>query len=192
MTLEQILAVYNGSSGEATRELYARLGAMPPRGPIAMNLMRACKASERAKVYSRRFAGAAYDKKDWSIAELCRAMVAGDDAVPCWGWGRDERAINFENVLYINVPGSGQVSFHTALRRDGPDYPGGWDGAKGTAVLRICRWVEAVLDGRDLTTEGERDGSRDDRREAAAAPRPGEEQAGEAERCPEGQKAFDL
>lgn len=189
MTLDDILAVYNGSSAEATRALYARLEAMPPRGPIAMNLMRACKASERAKVYRGRYVRAAYDKKDWSIGELCSAIARtyAEDVIQSWGWGWDAKAVNFENVLYIIIPGSGQVSFHTALRRDGPDYPGKWDGAKGTAVLRICRWVEAVLDGRDLPTEEE---SRD------AVPTRGEGDAAEGaargEAVAEKQETFDL
>ena len=195
MNLADIIKVYEGSDGDATKALYARLAVMAPRGPIAMNLLRTCKASERAKVYRDGARGRgsyramAYDKKDWAIGELCRALRDGDGVVPSWGWGFDVKAIGFEHVLYVDIPGAGQVSFHTSYRKDGPDYAGAWDGVRGVAPRRICRWTEAVLDGRDLTSEGENDGSRNDRNETGAAPRVGEEQAGAAE---PGQEAFDL
>lgn len=161
MTFDDIQKVYNGSSGAATRGLYARLEEMAPRGLVAMNLLRTCKASERAKVYrGGGFRAMAYDKKDWAIGELCRALVATEDLDVVWGWGFDAKAIGFEHVLYVDIPGAGQVSFHTSYRRDGPDYAGAWDGIKGAAALRICRWTEAVLDGREVSTSegGECDG----------------------------------
>lgn len=189
MTLDDILAIYNGSSGAATRGLYAQLEAFAPRGPIAVKLLQACKASERAKKYTRRFAAAAYDKKDWAISELCRALVAEPDVVPSWGWGFDAKAIGFEHVLYIDVPGAGQVSFHTSYRKDGPDYAGGWDGIKAVAARRICRWTEAVLNGREVLTSegGEHDGV-STRTEGAATEGAPREQAQPEER----QEAFDL
>lgn len=152
MTLDDILVIYNGSSGSATRGLYAQLEAFAPRGPIAVKLLQACKASERAKKYTRRFASAAYDKKDWALGELCRALVAEPDVISSWGWGFDAKAIGFEHVLYVDVPRAGQISFHTSYRRDGPDYAGAWDGVKAVAARRICRWAEAVLDGREVST----------------------------------------
>ncbi len=147
MTLDDILAVYRGSSAEATRALYRRLEALAPRGPIAVKLLQACKASERAKTYSRRFAAQAYDKKDWAIGELCRALIAEPDVVTSWGWGRDPKAVGFENVIYVDVPGSGQISFHTEHRRDGPDYRAAWDGAVGNGPTRICLWAAMVIAG---------------------------------------------
>lgn len=158
MTLADILTVYNGSSGDATKALFARLAGFEPRGTIAINLMRTCKASERAKKYrGGGYRAMAYDKKDWAISELCRAMVLTPDVIPSWGWGFDVKAIGFEHVLYVDIPGTGQVSFHTSYRKDGPSYSGQWDGVHGVAPHRICRWVEAVLDGREASNEGEKD-----------------------------------
>lgn len=187
MTYDEILAVYTGSDGNATIALYENLLNMAPRGPIAMNLMRTCKASERAKVYRRgRYRHMAYDKKDWSIGELCRALRDADlDIV--WGWGLDPKAVGFENVIYIEIPGAGQVSFHTSYRADGPDYAGQWDGIRGAAARRICRWVEAVLDGREVTNEEAKnvDTTRTEGTAAAGA-------ASVEAKPAEGQAAFDL
>src|ERR1700682_5951159 len=164
MTFEDILAVYNGSDGEATKALYARLIATDMvRGQIAVNLLRTCKASERAKKYRGKpgrggpsYRAMAYEKKDWSINELCRALVQSE-VIESWGWGFDAKAIGFEHVLYCNIPGFGQVSFHTSYRKDGHDYAGVWDQVRNEAPNRICRFAEAVLNGRDLTNEGGND-----------------------------------
>lgn len=145
MTLTEITAVYTGSDGEATRALYAKLEAIGPSGAIAMNLFRACKASARAKVYSRRFRGSAYDKKQWSMDNLCRVLLADDQTI-VWGWGRDEKTVGFENVLYVDLP-EGQVSFHTDRRGDGPDYPGEWDGVRDRSAARICRFCADLITG---------------------------------------------
>ncbi len=193
MTFDDILKVYEGSSGDATRAMYASLMTFAPRGPIAVKLLQACKASERAKLYRKgRFRHAAYDKKDWAISELCRALVAEPDVVPSWGWGFDAKAIGFENVLYVDVPGAGQVSFHTSYRKDGHDYVGTWDGIRGAAARRICRWTEAVFDGREVTNEGETDEPRQDRSEGSPATGSGEEQARAAEPTAAQQEAFDF
>lgn len=198
MNLADITKVYQGSDGDATRALYDRLMRFAPRGRIAVQLLRLSKASERAKVYRGRpgrgepsFRSISYSKKDWAIGELCAALIETGDAagIASWGWGRDPKAVGFENVIYVDIPGGGQVSFHTHYRRDGPDYAGEWDGVVGQAAARICRWAEAVLDGRELTSEGENDGTQD-RRQGSAAAGAGEEQARAAQ--PGKQEAFDL
>lgn len=175
--MSEVDDVYNGSDGERTKALYARLADMTPRGPIAMNLLRTLKASSRAKVYRGKpgrggpsYRSLAYEKKDWSIGELCR--VLRDHAEVCgitWGWGFDAKAIGFEHVLYVDLPGAGQVSFHTHHRRDGLDYPGEWDGMKDVSRDRVCAWAQAVLDGRDCQLKGERDVARQDRPEGEGA-----------------------
>jgi hypothetical protein len=53
--LSECSAIYHGSNGALTVDLYARLEALGPAGIVAMNLFRAAKASERAKVYTRKF-----------------------------------------------------------------------------------------------------------------------------------------
>lgn len=188
MKFEQILAVYDGSDGEATKALYARLLEFAPRGLVAVRLLQASKASARAKAYRGKWVRVAYDKKDWAISELCRALVAEPDVVPSWGWARDPKAIGFEDVLYVDIPGAGQVSFHTSYRKDGPDYAGAWDGVRNVASRRICRWAEAVFDGREVFNRegGDHDGLSTGTEGATA------EGATRTEAVVEEQKALDL
>jgi len=174
-SLIDILRIYQGSNGDATKALYVELERLGPAGVVAMNLFRACKASERAKVYrGRGYRDQAYQRKEWSMGLLCAALVANPGALlpakvaieaaadvalavlnesetdmpACWGWGIDahmqERGDPHHHVLYIDLP-TGQVSFHTGRRADGPDYPGEWDGVRNVQVDRICRWTASLF-----------------------------------------------
>jgi len=154
MTLDEIVAVYKGSSGDATKALYAKLEAVGPMGLIAVNLFRACKTSERAKKYRRGpgHISASYERKDWSVENATR-ILAGMNPPPFrWGWGIDEVMKRsrpddpHHHVVYFDLP-TGQVSFHVGARHDGPDYPGKWDRAVGVAWSRVCEWTWEVLNG---------------------------------------------
>jgi len=145
------MAVFEGSDGDATRALFDQLEKLGPAGVVALNLFRACKNSARAKVYrgGQRGRGSyrsmAYDRKAWAIDNL--ADVLGKHAAAlgiAWGWGLDPNQEFHRHVLYVDAP-TGQVSFHTAPRGAGPDYVGGWDGARGTGAQRICGWIAQLL-----------------------------------------------
>jgi hypothetical protein len=147
--LTRLYGIYEGSNGDATRALYQYLEAnYGAAGVLAVNLFRACKTSSRAKKYRGRYSGAAYDTKDWSLQNLCRVLGDHDRWDPTdgaglgikWGWGHDAKTVNFEHVLYIELP-TGQVSFHTGRRGDGPDFPGQWDGVVDAAPSRIILWI---------------------------------------------------
>lgn len=144
--LAAILRVYQGSNGDATKALYAALEEKGAMGIIAMNLFRATKCSERAKEYrGARYRGAAYDRKQWSIDNLCAALEANAATTAMsWGWGIDSEQPVHSHVLYIDLP-TGQVSFHSGARGSGPDYPGSWDGIRERGVDRICRWIARLF-----------------------------------------------
>lgn len=148
--------IYAGSNGELTKQLYATLETLGPRGVIALNLFRAQKASARAKVYRGGIRGQgsfkrmAYDKKSWSIDLLCGVLqlhaLPGDGLT--WGWKQDPDVLFGERpswVLYVDLP-EGQVSFHSPTRGAGPDYLGDWDGS-GLSEQRIIAFVSRVLLG---------------------------------------------
>ncbi len=144
--ISTVATVYNGSSGDATKALYQQLEQLGGRGVVAMNLFRAQKCSERAKMYRRRsHKDAAYGRKDWSIGNLCDALMEHGQADQLlWGWGEDPQQAFHRHVLYVDLP-TGQVSFHSGARQRGPDYPGVWDGQRGVSPGRIVQWVARVL-----------------------------------------------
>lgn len=152
MTFDEIIAVYNGSDGDATKALYARLEALGPAGFVACNVFRATKASERAKLYRGRQRGGgryrdmAYERKQWAMDNLAQALTDRGDALGVsWGWATDPAQAFHCFVLYIDLP-TGQVSFHTATRGRGPDYGGQWDGARGAGPERICKWCARLFE----------------------------------------------
>lgn len=174
MRFSEVKAVFEGRDGAATKALYDRLLTRGPRGVVAVNLMRILKNSGFAKGYKfRRSTAAAYETKSWAIGQVCEAMVRHPEVIRSWGWGRDENAVNFENVLYVDLPGVGQVSFHNGSRHQGPDYPGRWDGRRGMGPDRVCLWIEAILTNKAITTEeGATNVRQEDRAEGAADHRP--------------------
>lgn len=157
MTLTEVLDVYRGSDGTRTRALYDALAVHGVPGAIAVNLFRACKTSERAKKYrGGRHKGTSYGTKDWSLGQLVEALQHEQASALRWGWAVDRIAQGNQNphyhILYVDLPG-GQVSFHTGSRKAGPEYPGEWDRAVGTAPERICAFCAAVIAGRlDLSS----------------------------------------
>lgn len=156
--LANILSVFEGSSGDATTALYNELRALGSAGLVALELFRAQKASARAKVYRRGFKGKAYDKKEWAMNNLARALAEYGELR--WGW-RQDAAQEFHNwVLYVDLP-NGQVSFHAAARGEGQIYTGDWDGIKNMSPTRICRFVAdlfASSAGQTPTARSEQEG----------------------------------
>lgn len=153
-TLIDIATVFDGSDGEATKLLYSHMAAMGPAGEVAVNLFRAQKCSGRAKQYRGGIRGRgsyrsmAYETKQWAMNNLCQILKQyAVDLQLTWGWQQDPDTPGFEWVLYIDLP-TGQVSFHTRFRGEGPDYPGEWDGTRNTSAGRIITWC-ANLFNRD-------------------------------------------
>ena len=152
--MKSVMEIYLGSDGAATQELYASLQKLGPAGLVAVNLFRAQKCSERAKVYrGRGYRDEAYERKQWSMLNLCEVLTQhASELLISWGWKQDP-AQEFHNwVLYVDLPSccggaSRQVSFHTSSRGKGPDYLGEWDGVTGICAQRVVSWVGQVLNG---------------------------------------------
>jgi hypothetical protein len=155
-----LLDVFNDSDAEKTKALYARLEAFGPIGLVGVNLFRAQKASTRAKVYrggnrNGSYRRQAYDRKQWSLAQLCGVLKDHAAALGIhWGWKTDPAQDVIPWVLYVDLPLKNaegvielrQVSFYSPTRGDGPDYPGDWDGIPDQSTTRIVRYIaEQIL-----------------------------------------------
>lgn len=147
-----VLEVFIGSDGDATRALYVALAQLGPTGEVALNLFRAKKASDRAKLYrggirgQGSFKSMAYERKQWSMDNLCDILTTHSAALHItWGWSDDDQQDFHKFVLYVDIP-TGQVSFHSASRGKGPDYPGAWDGIPYATQGRVVKWCQQLLD----------------------------------------------
>ena len=141
-----ILSIYEGSDGALTSGLYAALEQLGPAGHVAVNVFRANNASQRAKVYRGRYKGMAYDRKAWSIENLVKALQNHAATIGVrWGWREDPEQPVHRWVFFVELP-TGQVSFHTEHRLEGPDFPEAWDGVRGVSPIRICQWCAALIE----------------------------------------------
>jgi hypothetical protein len=137
--------VFKQSNGDVTKAYYAEMNQRGLPGQLAVALFRAQKRSTAAKKYRK---GAwkrdAYDVKNWSLSEVCRVLTTMQafESAPRWGWKRDQKTPGYEWVLYCDLP-TGQCSFHSDDRLNGPDYPSDWDGV-GMSQERICRYCNLV------------------------------------------------
>lgn len=155
---QDVLLIYEGSDGDKTRALYARLQQAGGAGCLAVDVFRATKASARAKVYrGGGFKGKAYERKQWSMNNLCDGLTlhARLEGIR-WGWKADPAQEFYPWVLYVELP-TGQVSFHSPTRGIGPDYEGEWDGVRDVAPVRIAKWIARLLagDGGESNAAGE-------------------------------------
>jgi hypothetical protein len=155
--------IFEGNDAHKTRAYYAALWRRGPIGEFAANLMRAQKASTRAKRYRGGISGVgsfsdlAYQKKGESLIQLCDWLLqnankpgsaggvlryAGDTETLFWGWKLDPRQAHAKWVLYIELP-NGQVSFHSTERFGGPDFPWEFDGAHASAerIISFCDFI---------------------------------------------------
>lgn len=153
-TLAVVVRVFGGSDGEATRSLYERLARLGPAGVVAMNLLRAQKNSDRAKLYRGGDSGGsyksqAYGRKQWALEQLASELTkhARGAGVESWGWKIDPAAEGpYRWVLYVDLPDRGQVSFHSPIRGEGPDYYGDWDRAAGSSTNGVQYFAADVID----------------------------------------------
>jgi hypothetical protein len=137
--------VFRQNNADVTKAYYAKLAAKGFYGELAVALFRAQKRSTAAKRYrGSRYRNAAYEAKNWSLIETCRILLSDSHRVT-WGWGRDPKTPGFEWVLYVDLPGGFQVSFHSAVRLSGPEYPGEWDGQPEMSEPRILAFCDAVM-----------------------------------------------
>lgn len=122
-------AIFEQNDGKVTAAYYESLAGCGLLGRIAVALFRAQKRSARAKDYRPgKYRRAAYDVKAWSMQELCK-MLLRDGAAPLhgitWGWKEDPDVLFGERpsrVLYVDLPGIGQCSFHSPVRYEGEVY----------------------------------------------------------------------
>ena len=144
--MSRTLKAFSSSDGSFVTSLTADLCRRGASGAVACTLFRAFNNSQRAKKVRRRSYGKSrnerYSQKNESLTNLSSAIEAfRPDLV--WGWKKDYSTPGFEWVIYVELP-TGQVSFHSRNRGNGPDYAGDWDGERATRE-RIAEWCGQLL-----------------------------------------------
>jgi hypothetical protein len=149
--------VYSDNNGERTFALYQHLESLGPAGVLAKHLFRAHKVSGKAKDYrGGGFRGMAYDRKGDSLVNVAGLLTTDAARLGIrWGWKQDPKVFHNPWVIYIELP-TGQVSYHSPQRFDGPDFDGEWDEVRGVGDLRICRFIGSLHGEPVVRVEGQR------------------------------------
>lgn len=147
------IEAYVGSDAAETRAYLKRLEGRGVLGRVAALLFRIQKASKRAKKYGpTRFRGYSYGRKNECLQELCSLLLRDGERVGItFGWKIDADQPWHKWVLYVDLP-QGQVSFHSADRFLGPDYPGDWDKLRASQerILQFCDSVTEAMPSETL------------------------------------------
>ena len=151
--------IFDGSDAKATKAFYTELARRGPAGLVAANLMRAQKASTRAKRYHGGIRGVgsysslAYISKSNAMLNLCKILEEHGRRLRIrFGWKLDPDVLFGTRpswMLYIELP-QGQVSFHCPERLSAHDYAGNWDRQRKSEerVIEFCQRVfEQGIDG---------------------------------------------
>lgn len=145
--------IFDGSDAALTRAYNCDLRRAGERGALAVALLKAQKASFRAKRYRggpttgvRSYSTMAYENKAKALGELCALLESRPELVPAWGWKLDPSQTHAAWVLYVELPDKvGQVSFHNIARLRGPNFAGEWD-KRHTSVERILQFCDSIMD----------------------------------------------
>lgn len=131
--------VFKQRDGEATVTLCIELSKRGLLGAAAVCLYQAQYSSARAKTYRRRSKGYSYERKNIALMRMPRWLERSSIE---YGWGFDATSKNYENVLYVELA-TGQCSFHSSERGDGPEFKGRWNPEVDsmTSVFRFCDQV---------------------------------------------------
>ncbi len=131
--------VFNKRDGNATVALCVELSKRGLLSAAAVCLYQAQYSSARAKTYRRRSKGYSYERKNTALMRMPRWLSRADIH---YGWGYDATSKNYEHVLYVELA-TGQCSFHSSERGDGPEFKGSWnlEVDSMTSVFRFCDQV---------------------------------------------------
>ena len=122
-------------------------------GQIAFGLFRAQKRSTKAKSYRGAMRRNSYDGKGEALQYLDAALTLWDAEFGInWGWKKDPKQEYHNQVLYVELPGHGQCSFHSSAAAGPKQFGGEWDSSKPVieTVLEFCDFVIQSEDPRPM------------------------------------------
>jgi hypothetical protein len=134
-----------------TRWILRQLTACGPLGQVAAELVRIQKAGTQAGVYrgtaasGNSFRELALRRKREHLLKLV-GLLGSMRPAPSWGWANDPLQPQARWVLCLDLP-TGQVSFHSSERFEGPDYTRRRESDVSPREHRILAFCDALLSG---------------------------------------------
>lgn len=133
--------------GIGTKQIKLNLNRLVKSCPIAKAFRIALEiedCSTLGKKYRGDWSNHYYEKKDRFIKELIEIFKTND-----WVYGIHLTNGHPPTVIYFEIPGCEQISFHCFLDRDkAPEYKGEWDGKRnstfGKLEKAICDYFDSA------------------------------------------------
>ena len=141
--------------GIGTRKAKVRLNKLAKEGiPMAKILRLALEIQDvniLAKKSSYFYKGKIYRKKEAMLYQL--ADICQEEGVV---YGVQKTSNHMTSyVLYFDLPGAGQISFHTnVISKNWPVYQGEWDGRQNSTLGKLERAIGALLEDNPLPQKG--------------------------------------
>jgi hypothetical protein len=104
--------------------------------------------STQAKKYFGEWRDKKYAEKSELILQLVNLCRENS-----WIFGKHESETYPRWIVYFELPGCDQISFHTSLKcpDDIPDYASDWDGIRNSTLCKLEKAISAMFDeGRKL------------------------------------------
>ena len=165
--VRQLTRARDAFCGIGTRKAKLRLNKLALRSPIARAYRLALEiedASTLGKKYGGEWSYYHYEKKHLHIHELI--ILCQEQG---WIYGKHKSdAFGVQWIVYFELPGCEQISFHANLDCECPDYAGQWDGKQHSTLNKLEAAITELLKGNDhgkqmeITTPAE--AARDTRR----------------------------
>jgi hypothetical protein len=125
-------------AGIGTRRAKLRLNKLVDSNPVAKAVRLALEIEDRnisAKRYWGDYSRQSYDDKSGLIGQLIEVFQEQG-----WLWGvqkSDPLPLTPSHVIYFDIPGCEQISWHHAAKGDAPEYPGVWDSKPGSTLSKL-------------------------------------------------------
>lgn len=130
--------------GLGTRKVKLLLNVRVRRCPLARALRLALEiedASSVAKKYGGQWRYTYYEKKQHLIYELIGIFKEQG-----WMYGKQRSDGGYPRfIVYFELPGCEQISFHTDLDAEVQDYPHQWDGKQHSTLPKLERAIAQLL-----------------------------------------------
>jgi hypothetical protein len=130
--------------GIGTRKLKLRLNKLAQDDPLAQAARLALEiedANVTAKRYGPRYADRNYYKKQGLMRDLI-ALFRREE----WLFGVHASDVRpATHVIYFEIPGCEQISFHYTPEERLPEYPKPWDGKQNSTLLKLIAFLDATF-----------------------------------------------
>lgn len=150
--VQELINARTEFAGIGTRKAKLALNKLAKTEPYA-HALRVALQIEDVNLTAKRYFGGdcggyTYAEMNYMKKSECIETLIEISKSQGWVFGvQPFDAIQTTHIIYFDIPGVGQVSWHYSPREPLPVYPGQWDGQEGSTLPKLAAAVSALLTG---------------------------------------------